>query len=236
MSLREVGAELVGPISNWADEREKVAAEQAGLWEWVAGHPVVVKQPALRDWVESVRRNGLVEGSVARTRESVEQALTVLAELPATGVPMPVLADGILHDPHALDEGTRYATLALKALAAIYDVPVPADAQERRRLWERAGVADDALSSVVLAAGIRPVDAGVAGAVLRACADAGHAAALTLGQLRATTWGEGLPGTVWVVENPSILALALRRFGTQCPLVVCTSGWPNSAGILLLTA
>jgi uncharacterized protein (TIGR02679 family) len=72
--------------------------------------------------------------------------------------------------------------------------------------------------------------------VLRACAEGGHAVALTLGQLRATAWSEGLPEAVWVVENPSILALALDRFGKRCPPLVCTSGWPNSAGILLLSA
>ncbi|MFJ5142055.1 DUF2399 domain-containing protein [Streptomyces sp. NPDC088707] len=39
---------------------------------------------------------------------------------------------------------------------------------------------------------------------------------------------------VHVVENPSILALALRRFGSPCPPLVCTSGWPNSAAVQLL--
>jgi hypothetical protein len=35
-------------------------------------------------------------------------------------------------------------------------------------------------------------------------------------------------------QNPSILALALRRLGQNCPPLVCTSGWPNSAAIQLL--
>lgn len=37
-----------------------------------------------------------------------------------------------------------------------------------------------------------------------------------------------------MVENPSFLALALRRFGPDCPPLVCTSGKPNSAAIQLL--
>lgn len=236
LPLREVVTRLVGPIGDRAGERSKAAAERAELWEWVASHPVVVEQPALGDWVESVRRNGLVDGSVAHTRELVERALRVLAGLPAAGVPLPVLADGVLHDPHALDDGTRCGALVLRALASIYELPMPADVGQRRRLWERAGVADDELSSVVLAAGIRPAGSGIAGAVLRLCADAGHGAALTLGQLRAAAWSVGVPETVYVVENPSILALALDRFGTRCPPIVCTSGWPNSAGILLLSS
>ncbi|WP_275298641.1 DUF2399 domain-containing protein [Streptomyces sp. 769] len=36
------------------------------------------------------------------------------------------------------------------------------------------------------------------------------------------------------MENPSVLALALRRFGPSFPPLVCTSGWPNSAAIQLL--
>nr|WP_229867008.1 DUF2399 domain-containing protein [Streptomyces gelaticus] len=32
----------------------------------------------------------------------------------------------------------------------------------------------------------------------------------------------------------SILALALRDFGSDCPPLVCMSGWPNTAAIQLL--
>jgi uncharacterized protein (TIGR02679 family) len=42
------------------------------------------------------------------------------------------------------------------------------------------------------------------------------------------------PGVVWVVENPSTLALAVARFGSRCPPMVCCSGWPNNAVSLLL--
>ncbi|MFH8519157.1 DUF2399 domain-containing protein [Streptomyces gelaticus] len=36
------------------------------------------------------------------------------------------------------------------------------------------------------------------------------------------------------MENPSILTLALRHFGPDCPTLVCMSGWPNPAAIQLL--
>jgi uncharacterized protein (TIGR02679 family) len=232
--LREVVTRLVGPIDDRAARQAAAAAERAGLWEWLRAHPVVLGQPVLVDWVESVRRAGLVGGSVSGTRASVGEALRVLAELPAAGEPLPVFAERTLRDPHALDDGTRCATLVLRALAAIYELPVPADVAQRRHLWERAGIADDELSSVVLVAGIRPPGPDLVSAILRLCADAGQAAALTLGQVRATTWAAGLPDRVWVFENPSVVALALNRFGPRCPPMVCTSGWPNSAGILLL--
>lgn len=232
--LRDVLTRLVGPLDDRAGRRAAAAAERAELWAWLTHHPVVTEQPALLDWVDLVRRAGLVAGSVEHTRTRLEQALRVLSELPAAGVPLPVLAERTLQDTHALDDGSRCATLVLRALAAIYELPAPADVTQRRRLWERAGVADDELSAVVLVAGIRPPGSDLVSAILRLCADAGQVAALTLGQVRARSSLAGLPETVWVFENPSIVALALARFGTRCPPIVCTSGWPNSAGILLL--
>jgi uncharacterized protein (TIGR02679 family) len=233
VSAREVVAGLIGPLSDRARDRAQAAARRSELWAWLAGHPVVRAQPALATWASSVQRAGLAGASVPRTRDELTEAVRVLAELPASGVPLPVLADQTLGDTHGLDEGTRCAGLVLRALAAIYDVPSPTNAQERRALWERAGVADDELSAVVLAAGIRPEGEDVAARILRVCADAGQAAALTLGQLRTADWTGG-PADVWVFENPSVLAVALARFGRRCPPIAVTSGWPNSAVILFL--
>jgi uncharacterized protein (TIGR02679 family) len=56
----------------------------------------------------------------------------------------------------------------------------------------------------------------------------------TLAQLRGAERVVSTAPTVHVTENPSIVALALRRFGRHCPPLVCTAGWPNSAAILLL--
>lgn len=232
--IREVVTELIGPVGDRAGDRLRDAAERAELWSWLDTHPVITAQPALAGWVAAVRQAGLIGGSVPQTRDALRQALRVLAALPAAGVPLPVLADEVLHDPHGLDEGTRCAGLVTRALASIYEVAVPADAQQRRALWERAGVAGDELSSVVLAAGLRPPGDDAASRILRVCTDAAQATALTLGHIRMTAWTRGLPGMVWVFENPSVLALALARFGTRCPPMVCTSGWPSSAGILLL--
>ncbi|MFD2466193.1 TIGR02679 family protein [Amycolatopsis silviterrae] len=233
VGAREVVTRLVGPIGNRAEDRRKTAEARASLWEWLDGHPVITAQPALRSWTSGIRRAGLIDSSIERTRLELERALRVLSELPAAGMPLPVFADSVLDATHALDDGTRTANLVLKALSAIYDVPLPADAPERRALWERAGIADDELSSTVLAAGLRLPGDHVVGRVLDACRDAGTAAVLTLQQLRRTSLATA-PSTVWVFENPSVLALALARFGTSCPPLVCTSGWPSSAGVALL--
>ncbi|MGA6165296.1 TIGR02679 family protein [Amycolatopsis magusensis] len=220
--LRTVVTDLRGPIADRAAERRKAADERAELRTWLATHPVVEAQPALADWAATIRAD----------RQELEKALEVLARLPAAGVPLPVFAENVLGETHALDDGRRLTGLVQKALTAIYDLPQPQNAQDRRALRERAGIADDELSSTVLATGFRTTGQDVANRILRVCADAGQAAVLTLQQLRKSEIEP--PQDVWIFENPSVLALALDRFGDRCPPMVCTSGWPSSAGILLL--
>jgi len=232
---RAVVTVLLGPLDDRAGRRARSAEERAALWQWLRRHEVVTAQPALEEWATQVRRGGMIGGSVADTRRVLDAVLTTLRRLPADGLPLPAFSDAVLGDPHALDDGTRVATLVLRALATLYDIAPPTSAEERRTLWEQAGVAADELSTVVLAAGLRPAGDGLASQILHRCAEAGHAAALTLAQLRVSDSGlSGAPDQVWVVENPTLLALALQRFGVDCPPLVCTSGWPNSAGILLL--
>lgn len=218
LETREVVTQLVGPIGDRQAARRKAAAERDRLRAWLVGHEVVRSQPALEDWASGVRQ---------RSREELEQALKVLRNLPANGVPLPVFADAVLGDTHALDEGKRLSTLVMKALTAIYDVT------GRRELLERAGIADDELSSTVLAAGFHAPGTDPVSRVLKACAAGGQAASLTLQQVRAAELTA--PEQVWVFENPSVLAMALKRFGDRCPPMVCTSGWPSSAATLFLS-
>ena len=68
---------------------------------------MVQAQPVLTQWAQETRRSGVIGGSVVRTRDLLTSALTVIAELPAPGDRIPVLADRVLHDTHALDDDTR---------------------------------------------------------------------------------------------------------------------------------
>ncbi|OMI40806.1 TIGR02679 family protein [Streptomyces sparsogenes] len=237
-TVRETVTELVGPLGDRAGERRRLEGERTRLWTWLAGHDTVRAQPALSDWVASCRAAGLVGASPEHTRALLTDALTVLGELPARAEPLPVFAARVLNGhSHALDDGTPLSTLVLRALATLYDTAVPQSAAERRALWARAGVADDDLSATVLVAGLRPFGDGPLARVSRVCAEAGQAASLTLAQLRTPgefTLAAAPTPVVHAVENPSILALAVRRFGADCPPLVCTSGWPNSAAIHLL--
>lgn len=232
---RTVAEAILGPLGDHAAVREAGRAERAALWDWLERHPVLTGQPALAPWAAQLRRTGLLQGSVVATRRFLDDALTVLAALPAEGLPLPVFATRLLAgDAHALDDGTRLSTAVLRALAALHDTDPPASAADRRALWALAGIADDALSATVLTAGLRPEGTGAVARALTVLTDAGHAAHITLAQLRDP--GELLlaPGPVHITENPSIVALAVGRFGPSCPPLVCTAGWPNSAAVLLL--
>ncbi|WP_280311110.1 TIGR02679 family protein [Nocardia abscessus] len=226
---------LVGPVGNRAADRAAEVTARQQLWAWLSAHDVVRAQPVLEEWVTSMRRTGLMARSVEYTRSELELALRVLRELPGAGVPLPVFAARVLGDPHALDDGTRLQAKVVRALATLYDSELPTDAIQLRALWERAGLADDELSSTVLVAG-SPTGStdGVVGEILRTCASRGLAAVLTLQQIRCQPQPAEAAGLVWIVENPSILAMALGRFGDRCPPIICTAGWPSSACVQLL--
>jgi uncharacterized protein (TIGR02679 family) len=231
--LRSVVEQALGPLGDRRASRAGAQADRTALWRWLAAHPSVRAEPALDDWVALMRRGGLIAGSVAQTRHLMEQALAVLAVLPADGVSLPVLADRVLHDPHALDDGRRLSGVVLQAAACLTGGVPGEGAAARRELWQRWGVETDALSSTVLVAGLRLPEEGYVGTLLGACAEVGEAAVLTLAQVRDLRGGV-VPEAVHVVENPSVMASALTRLGATCPPLVCTSGWPSAAGVLLL--
>jgi uncharacterized protein (TIGR02679 family) len=222
LDVRTVTEAIIGPLGDRRRSRAERQVERAALLDWFAAHPVVVAEPAL-----------LALSAVRAGRDLLEQALAVLAALPAAGRPLAAVAAGVTGDPHALDEGTRLSSLVLKALSVLYDVPAPEGAQARRAMWERAGVACDALSTTVLVAGLRPRGDSALARVLRIWD--GQASVITLAQVAELAEPLELPEQdVRVVENPTVLALAQQRFGADCPPMVCTSGWPNSAAVRLL--
>lgn len=231
---RRAAEAILGPIGNRSRDRQTAADARTDLWAWLHHHPSVTAAPALAEWAAGLQRAGLIGRSVTTTRTHLTQALTVLDALPAPNTPLSVFAAHVLEDAHALDPDTRLSTSVLRALAHLHRTAHPDNAPGRRALWARAGICDDALSATVLTGGLRPAGTGPVAVALRALSDAGHAAHLTLAQLRAPGHLTLPTGPVYIFENPSVLALALDRFGPACPPLVCTSGWPNTPALLLL--
>jgi uncharacterized protein (TIGR02679 family) len=233
LNSRQISELICGAVADRAARRAAERDARRGLWSWLESQPLVRAEPALEEWLAAVRKAGVVV-DVENTRALLTSALTILSSLPADGSSLPVVAATFCGDPHALDDGMRLSTLVLKGLAAIYGTQFPTDAEQRRALWALAGVACDSLSTSVLVAGFRPVGNDPLSITLRTWADAGQAAVLTLAQLQTAPKVRLAADTLWAVENPSVVAAALNRLAHDCPPLVCTSGWPNTAAVLLL--
>jgi uncharacterized protein (TIGR02679 family) len=133
-----------------------------------------------------------------------------------------------------LDRGRSTATLVLDAVAVLLGQDRPTDAETTRLLWEGVGVVPDPLSSAVLTLGLRPPGGGPLAGHLRSMTDAGEPSTLTLSQLRRWPVAPLARGsTALVVENPTLVAEAADRGWNGSPLV-CTSGRPTHAVVVLL--
>jgi uncharacterized protein (TIGR02679 family) len=185
---------------------------------------------------EHLRRSGWVAKLVPRP-EATALAQRAVA---VTGAVLRI-ADGdrrdrrllVPEDPHALDEGTPLAGLALALLAALDVVPVEARG-EPRQAWAAAGVDCDDLMGGLTVVGIQP-----AGWAL----PPGSVVTIPPRELAGCAWPEPPePGAwVFVTENPSVLAAAANavlsgstphpvRSGTD-PKLLCTMGTPSALEI-----
>ena len=176
-----------------------------------------------------------VAGSSHETAaRSLAGAQAVLCRLPAGGLTRAQLAADVLGDAHALDAGCAAATLVLAVLrAAAGCVPsvdaqaLEPDAPSARDLWAGAGVLVNELARPALFLNL-PVAGGDPGRL-------GEPAYLSLRSLLRSppTWSVG-GRSVFVCENPNLLASAAEHLGARCAPLVCTDGMPAAAQRSLL--
>jgi uncharacterized protein (TIGR02679 family) len=231
---------LTGPVSVRADR----IAEQDRAWAeaFVRIEAAGAGRAELAAWIGRVRATGMVKrlagGSPATARELLDTLASVVIALPSVGgESLSAFAARVVGRAHALDDGTPLGTLALGAARALarLDPPEPDEsaAEARREAWAAVGVLCDELSSMVLTLGL-PGDACVTGRILAAACAGSEPVWLALRQLVRTPpqWHE--IEAVYVVENPSVVALAADRIGARCPPIVCTNGQPRAATMVLL--
>lgn len=224
---------LGGPLRNLPAERATTAALRQQLWSDARAHPVVGERPELLSWLEELEASGLFH-RLGGGRELLEEALAVLAVLPAEGARLAVLANELLGTSHGLDSGQPTATLVLRALAMLGGEPPPASAAERRQLWERWGVVCDDLTTDVLTLGLRPNGDGLLARWLGAFAEAGEPVRITLRQLAGAEIALPAGEVVSVCENPAVVAVAADELGARSAPLVATGGFPNAAVLALL--
>ena len=227
-------AELAGPVVVRSDERSAVNA----AWEDAAASlsSLAAARPELTEWFRDLIASGLlkrVTGSPDTAASVGRRVCEALAALPAAPIPASEFAALHLGNAHALDEGNPVSTLVFGAARVLGGAPDGTGAGWRRMVWESVGLLRDELTSTALALGLRADPGTATGRAVAGWGEDLQPAVLTLRQLR-TEQVEWRPGaTVFVCENPSVIAVAADRLDRSAPLV-CTFGQPGAAVLMLL--
>ncbi|MBA2408518.1 MAG: TIGR02679 family protein [Gammaproteobacteria bacterium] len=229
-SLRDALEALDGHIPDLNAERG--ARERS--WEAVFA---AIAEPRLIQCLEHTAAQGMVKRLAVADSDLAQRLLThasrVLARLPATGVPRSRLAAEVLGDAHALDKGRPVATLVVAALRAEQEA---SDAEAGARdIWARAGVLVNELARPALALNLRAHGDMPLGMLAEAARTQGEPLNFSLrGLLRAPPRWRVSGCTIYVCENPSVVAIAADRLGATCAPLVCTDGMPAAAQRTLL--
>lgn len=221
-SLHDALERLGGPLIHRPTAR---AARQAA-WTTVADG---ARCPRLAALLATSPGLGLLKRLARQDPEEATRlrhgADAVLARLPAAGLARAQLAAECLGDAHALDDGRPVAALVL---AALRGQEAENDAAERRRAqWARAGVLVNDLARPALALNL-PADRPLA-----PMGEPGYASLRLL--VRSPPRWRVHGRTVFVCENPTIVAIAADHMGDRCAPLVCTDGMPAAAQRTLLS-
>jgi len=242
-SLRAALEALDGAIVHLPTARSEASAR----WAKVSEGP---RHPGLVRLLRSERGIGLVKRLAKQDPGAADLLCTradcVLQRLPVPGRPRAQLAAEALGDAHALDGGQPTATLVLAvlrqdglalvipegerhaSLSGASDADPPEE--DDRTLWARAGVLVNELARPTLLLNL-PTEGGGTFA-----GDAGEPAYATLRQLLRSPPHLAVAGrTVYVCENPNLIAIAADRLGEYCAPLVCTDGMPAAAQRTLLS-
>ena len=176
--------------------------------------------------------------------EIIRYVAGLLDQLPELHAPerLALFAQRTCGDPHALDAHTPAGHLFLLALHDFSDdgtsLP-PQDRAHELRLYNEVGLLVDTISSSVAVFHL-------AAATLRSGASdplpqAAGARVLLIPQRQLLDWSQAQPARadIYGIENPQVfeeVVDTLLRLDTSVllPTLVCTSGWPSVAALLLL--
>ena len=237
-SLSEAVQVVVGPIENQRRIRNSEAERWTEMFRSI--EPAMTGLPEYRDWLVEIRATGLLKkcsgGDCASAGVLLRHALSVLRQLPRPADPLAELAARVTGDSHALDAGKPLSTLCLRAIARQQGLKLSRSADFRRQMWESVGVVVDELSAPVLVLNLRAARSTLVGQFLNLMANSGEPCHLTVRQLRtaAGAFGEWNNRTIYVCENPTVVAAAAKRLGPRSQPLICTAGQPASAAQLLL--
>jgi uncharacterized protein (TIGR02679 family) len=229
-SLKEAVEGLAGPVRNLREE-QRLLDEEWRLTFANARHRVH-NNPRLIEWLGDLEQLGIVRrlvGDPAPARKILESAVEIALRLPAHGIPLAELAAISTGDSHALDAGRPLAGLVLR-------LAPDSEVEDRRDIWASLGVFCDELSAPVLTLNLVSNSDGIGARALRLHAEVGEPYRLSTRQIlrEAPAFDKAQTATVYVCENPTVVAAAANRLGARSAPIVCTEGQPRTACRLLL--
>ena len=236
--LELIESAVGGPIENKRAAKRRRTESWHELWDWAAEQVGGIAARHL--WLDELRRTGWLKarshGEPEVARKLMATALRLLDVLPKRGVPLPVFASTHLNNAHALDLDHDLGRLMCRAIAAANGLPTPRKRSEFRRAWELVGIVPDELSVTVLVLNVPAIGSSLTDEVLHAHANSGEPCRLTFRQLRLfpPTIEPGNNKSLYVCENPSVIASAADQLGSQGRPLVCVEGQPNLAALRLL--
>lgn len=237
-SLRHALEQLDGPI----EHKTAIRLQRGVFW---AGIATDFEQPRLIRLLEAPAGLGLLK-RLSRQKPDIaillcRQTEAILRCLPGRGITRSQLAADILGDAHGLDNGRPVATLVLAAwrqshqpdsvgMTMISDGPENStdDNPERiRDIWATAGVLVNELARPALFLNL-PVQS-----MNQSPGEPCYGSLRSL--LRSPPTWNVASRTVYICENPNLVAIAADRCGTHCAPLVCVEGMPGAAQRCLLT-
>ena len=227
-SLEAAVQDLRGPIvpRSVTADAERLAKQQATEPLRACVHAA---EPWFPSWTSTLQVTRLVRAGVP---ELIAQAVAVLNWLPATALPLPVLAERATGDTKALQPEEPLSRMVLRALSLRDGVPPPDNREAQRALWASAGVIVDDLASQVLVLNL-PATGGMVASWLSDAATEGLPFRLTLQQLTIHPITPAF-AEAYVCENPAVLRAAAADLGPRSAPLICTEGVPSAACHTLL--
>src|SRR5262245_26618163 len=230
-SLKVALERLEGPIPHLPTARAEAMARWAAVAQGAqhSGFAQLQQTPAGLGLLKRLARQDAEVA--AQLRDSAD---LILQRLPVPGLPRAQIAAEVLGDAHALDNGQPTATIILAVLRQAGQPGEDASAttvaaEDTRSLWARAGVLANELARPVLLLNLPMEGAGYF------AGEAGEPTYTTLRRLLRTPPRLAVAGrTVYVCENPNLVAIAAGRLGSRCAPLICTDGMPAAAQRTLL--
>lgn len=237
-SLRHALEQLEGPIEPKAEKRRHMEL----FWAGIAAD---CDHPRLIQLLQDATGLGLLKRLSRQHPETAvrlcRRAEAILRCLPVRGMARSLLAADMLGDAHGLDNGQPVATLVLAAWRRPHppdfgDATVASnesdggDVPERTRdVWATAGVLVNELARPALYLNLPSDDY----SLHHSPGEPHYASLRTL--LRSPPSWNVLGRTVYVCENPNLVAIAADHCGADCAPLVCVDGMPGAAQRCLLT-